>query len=296
MQQVAQLQRAPVRLAQLQTARSRQQEAEDRVLAHRTERTRIRRRQRELAQRQADRVQKFAQVDGIEQACAAATEVVTLRRGERDGLIERRGALRTRSEHLAALATQTMQNRQERKLLQAKAWLHEQLVEAFGKDGIQALIIEHAIPEIEEEANAILRRLTDNRIQIAIESIRDLKSGGSRETLDIKISDEIGERGYDMYSGGEAFRSDFALRLALSKVLARRAGTQLRTLIIDEGFGTQDSHGLEQLKDSINIVCADFDKVIIVTHLDELKSAFPTQIEVTKPPGRGSEFEIRHLA
>jgi len=296
MQQVAQLQRAPMRLAQLQTARSRQQEAEDRVLAHRTERTRIRRRQRELAQRQADRVQKFAQVDGIEQACAAATEVVTLRRGERDGLIERRGALRTRSEHLAALATQTMQNRQERKLLQAKAWLHEQLVEAFGKDGIQALIIEHAIPEIEEEANAILRRLTDNRIQIAIESIRDLKSGGSRETLDIKISDEIGERGYDMYSGGEAFRSDFALRLALSKVLARRAGTQLRTLIIDEGFGTQDSHGLEQLKDSINIVCADFDKVIIVTHLDELKSAFPTQIEVTKPPGRGSEFEIRHLA
>ena len=91
----------------------------------------------------------------------------------------------------------------------------------------------------------------------------------------------------------ESFR---ALRLALSKVLARRAGTQLRTLIIDEGFGTQDSHGLEQLKDSINIVCADFDKVIIVTHLDELKSAFPTQIEVTKPPGRGSEFEILHLA
>ncbi|HCV22605.1 MAG TPA: hypothetical protein DGN59_04030, partial [Candidatus Latescibacteria bacterium] len=67
-------------------------------------------------------------------------------------------------------------------------------------------------------------------------------------------------------------------------------------LIIDEGFGTQDRAGLEQLKESIHSICADFDKVIVVTHLEELKNAFPTQIEVTKRPDRGSEFEVRNLA
>ena len=165
-------------------------------------------------------------------------------------------------------------------------------MEAFGKDGIQALVIESAIPEIEDEANAILRRLTDNRIQVTIESLRDLKGGGSRETLDVKIADELGERSYELYSGGEAFRTDFALRIALSKVLARRAGTRLRTLIIDEGFGTQDARGLEQLTAAIQQISNDFDKVLVVTHLDEMKDAFPVRIEVTKDLVRGSRFEI----
>ena len=42
------------------------------------------------------------------------------------------------------------------------------------------------------------------------------------ETLDIVISDDQGARGYEMYSGGEAFRVNFAVRIALSKLLARR--------------------------------------------------------------------------
>jgi exonuclease SbcC len=69
--------------------------------------------------------------------------------------------------------------------------------------------------------------LTNNSTQISIESLRDLKSGGIKETLDIKISDELGIRDYELYSGGEAFRIDFSLRIALSKLLTRRAGTKL---------------------------------------------------------------------
>ena len=40
----------------------------------------------------------------------------------------------------------------------------------------------------------------------------------------------------ELFSGGEAFRINFALRIALSKMLARRAGARLRTLVIDEQF------------------------------------------------------------
>ena len=117
---------------------------------------------------------------------------------------------------------------------------------ALGKDGIQALLIEDAIPEIEHEANALLTRLTDNQSHLTIESVKDLKTGGTKETLDIKISDPVGVRAYELFSGGEAFRIDFALRIAISKLLARRAGTALETLIIDEGFGSQDEEGLVQ--------------------------------------------------
>ena len=90
----------------------------------------------------------------------------------------------------------------------------------------------------------LLAKLTDNQTQLFIESLRDLKKGGTKETLDIKISDAVGIRPYELFSGGEAFRIDFALRIAISKLLARRAGTSLQTLIIDEGFGSQDEDGL----------------------------------------------------
>lgn len=153
---------------------------------------------------------------------------------------------------------------------------------AFGKDGIQALLIEDAIPEIEQEANNLLARLTNNQSQLTIESLRDLKSGNTKETLDIKISDSSGTRPYELFSGGEAFRIDFALRVAISKLLARRAGTDLQTLIIDEGFGSQDEEGLSYVMEAIHHIQEDFAKIIIISHLPTLKEQFPVNFLVHK--------------
>lgn len=158
----------------------------------------------------------------------------------------------------------------------------EQLAVAFGKNGIQALLIEEAIPEIEQEANALLAKLTDNQAQIFIESLRDLKSGGVKETLEIKVADAAGIRPYEMFSGGEAFRVDFALRIAISKLLARRAGTALQTLIIDEGFGSQDEEGLSRIMNALYAIQHDFSKIIIVSHLNEFKENFPVHFVVDK--------------
>ena len=215
---------------------------------------------------------------------------------ERDQHLQRRGNLEALCTRCAELAQERDALRQDLQDTQHQAWLYQQLYKAFGKDGIQALIIENAVPQIADEANAILARLTDNRIQIAFESLRDLKKGGTRETLDIKIADEIGERSYHLYSGGEAFRTNFALRIALSKVLAMRSGTRLHTLFIDEGFGTQDEQGLEQLIEAIQAISEDFKKVLIVTHLDQLKAAFPVQIAVAKHPDLGSRFSVAQHA
>lgn len=168
---------------------------------------------------------------------------------------------------------------------------YTELVTAFGKKGVQALIIENAIPEIQEEANRLLARMTDNAMQIVIETVRDKKTGGAAETLDIRVSDDMGTRSYDLFSGGEAFRVNFALRIALSKLLAHRAGARLQTLIIDEGFGTQDTKGREKLIESINSIAEDFEKILVITHIDELKDAFPTRIEISKDR-HGSQISV----
>ncbi len=169
--------------------------------------------------------------------------------------------------------------------------IYRDLAQAFGKKGVQALLIEIALPEIEAEADRLLGRMTDNRMHVKIETQRPTKKGDLLETLDINISDELGTRNYEMFSGGEAFRINFAIRIALSKLLAKRAGAPLPTLIIDEGFGTQDSAGIEKLKEAINSIQDDFDKILVITHIEEIRDAFPTRIDVIKT-AQGSTLEV----
>ncbi len=192
------------------------------------------------------------------------------------------------------------QKSEEKSNLSKEKEAFEELALAFGKKGIQAMIIESAIPEIEEEANNLLDKLTEGRMKVALETQKETKTKvqtlegkihATVETLDIIISDEMGERPYELYSGGETFRVNFALRLAISKLLANRAGAKLQFLIIDEGFGTQDATGRAKLVGVIDTIKDDFEKILIITHLEELKEEFPVRIEVSKNPG-GSAFEI----
>jgi DNA repair protein SbcC/Rad50 len=120
-------------------------------------------------------------------------------------------------------------------------------------------------------------------MHIFFETQKQLKSRDAlAETLDIRIFDGEGERPYDNYSGGEQFRVNFAVRLALSQLLARRAGASLQTLVIDEGFGSQDPNGRQRLVEAINTIQDDFARILVITHIDELRDAFPARIEVTK--------------
>jgi exonuclease SbcC len=169
--------------------------------------------------------------------------------------------------------------------------LFDELGQAFGKKGLQALLIETAIPEIEREANELLGRMTDNQMHLTFETQGATKKGDTTETLEIKIADALGTRVYDAYSGGEAFRLDFAIRIALAKLLARRAGARLETLVIDEGFGSQDTRGRERLVEAITSVQPDFKRILVITHIQELKDMFPVQIEITKTPA-GSRWAI----
>jgi exonuclease SbcC len=74
-------------------------------------------------------------------------------------------------------------------------------------------------------------------------------------------------------------------------VLAQRAGARLQLLVIDEGFGSQDAEGRQKLIEAINLIRPDFKKILVITHLEELKDAFQARIEVQKTR-RGSQVEV----
>jgi len=195
---------------------------------------------------------------------------------------------------LAELTRQQTNFRSQQDELMQQSGRYKTLERAFGKDGLPAMLIEQALPEIEQRANDILDRLSSGSMNVRFatqKAYKDKNREDQKETLDIIISDALGERPYELFSGGEAFRVNFAIRMALSHLLAQRAGARLQTLVIDEGFGSQDADGRQRLIEAINMVQPDFEKILVITHLEELKDSFPARIEVTKTPA-GSQLKV----
>ncbi|MBI2345264.1 SMC family ATPase [Candidatus Dependentiae bacterium] len=231
-------------------------------------------------------------IQNIQEQEKKIINTLDLNQQEYQKMLIEKGSLEQKQKKQIALLSEHSAIQLSIKNLQQEFSDYQEICKALGKDGIQALLIEQAIPEIEHETNQILSRLTHNQTQIFIESLKDLKKGGCKETLDIKIADSFGIRDYEMFSGGEAFRIDFALRIGISKLLARRAGTTLQTIFIDEGFGSQDEEGLGLIMDNIYKIQEEFAKIIVVSHLPEMKEQFPVQFIVEKKRS-GSTISIQ---
>ncbi len=238
----------------------------------------------------------------IQQFVNHQTEIESLeksiqnRRQNLDNLLSKKGGLEQLTRQLEMLKEQNQETIQQLQEAKKQHRIHKELTQAFGKNGIQALMIENILPQLEAETNQILARLTGNQLHIQFVTQKASKGTSKRntkliDTLDILIADAQATRPYETYSGGEAFRINFSIRLALAKLLAQRAGTALQLLIIDEGFGTQDADGCERLVAAINAISSDFACILTVTHMPQFKESFQQRIEVYKS-NQGSTVRI----
>ncbi len=253
---------------------------------------------RDEAARQSEEYDKAAAALAAAQASAPdldeAERLMLELQEQENRLVMEKGAAKQKVDVLANLKTRQKELEAQREAHARQVQQYKQLERAFGKDGVPALLIEQALPDIETRANDVLARLSAGSMSVRFitqAAYKDKNRDDLKETLDIQISDGAGTRDYEMFSGGEAFRVNFAIRLALSEVLAQRAGARLQTLVIDEGFGSQDAQGRQRLIEAINLVRNDFAVILVITHIDELKDAFPNRIEVEKTD-QGSTVRI----
>jgi exonuclease SbcC len=237
-----------------------------------------------------ERLNEFKVLAKEEDARREAVKEARIRESE---AIKEKGAAEQALDAVEGARRRKREFQDKRETVQREFRTCDQLVKAFGQNGVPAMIIEAAIPKLEVETNRILSLISDGQMHVQFTSQRENKSGTVADRLDILISDDLGTRDYSMYSGGEGFRVNFAVRVALSQFLANRAGSGLKTLFIDEGFGSQDALGRERLIDAINRISGEFDLILVVTHIDELRDAFQKHLRVSK--GRnGSEIALQY--
>lgn len=244
-------------------------------------------------------VRQMEQTPDTRAEIQALEQEIFTRRRQLDDRQRQLGSLQQQQQHLESLQSQHSELSTQLATVRRQHRVYQELAGAFGKNGIQALMIENLLPQLEAQTNSLLARLSGNQLHVQFVTQKAGKSSRASakkapkliDTLDILIADARGTRPYETYSGGEAFRINFAIRLALARLLAQRSGTSLQMLIVDEGFGTQDQEGCNRLIAAINAIASDFACILTVTHMPQFKEAFQTRIEVYKTQN-GSQISL----
>lgn len=247
------------------------------------------------------------ELKGIKEKLQGMEQVTADLRGKEAELFGARQQLKEAQEEDRDLAVQlgTVQARikdladkqQEKKLIEKETTnlireehYYTRLSKAYKE--IPVLIMENALPDVEELANELLGRLTGGRVSVRFETQKEAKTTGNvSDTLDIFVSDDLGERPYEGWSGAERFDVDLAIRLAISKFLAKRAGTKIELLVIDEGMSCLDHEGRQHFVEAVHAIADQFKLILCITHIDELKESLPQQLLVEKTP-EGSRLEV----
>ncbi|PZO19759.1 MAG: ATP-binding cassette family protein [Leptolyngbya foveolarum] len=226
--------------------------------------------------------QTFAEYPNLQAEIAATESSIANYQAQRDRQLSQLGRLQQQLSQLENLKTQREKHQQRLSDLAHKYQVYKSLSTAFGRNGIQSLMVENLLPQLEAETNQILGKLSDHQLHVQFVTQKSGRNNRKIDTLDILIADARGTRPYETYSGGEAFRVNFAIRLAIARLLALRSGMSLKMLIVDEGFGTQDREGCDRLIAAIEAIAPDFACILTITHMPHFREAFQTRIDVTK--------------
>lgn len=159
--------------------------------------------------------------------------------------------------------------------------VYDKLKEYFGKDGIQSVIIENVIEELENYSNETLSKICNEPTSISIVTQKQNDNGSWAETFDIVIKEGNRTDDFDTLSGGGKFRVSLALRLALSSILSKRCGGSIQFLLLDEAATSLDKKGLESFMVVIKKLSESI-KVLVITHNESLKDKFNDIIVVNK--------------
>jgi len=149
---------------------------------------------------------------------------------------------------------------------------------AFGKKGVQPLIIEQSVPELEDIANSMLSDATDGEMSLRIATQAANAKGEIVEAFRIMVSVGCDERDISIWSGGERLKMQIIFRIAQSIWLSRRHGAALESIFIDEAFNNLDAANKGLMAAIIQKLQTHFAKVVIITPDESVCQLFPSQM------------------
>jgi exonuclease SbcC len=147
--------------------------------------------------------------------------------------------------------------------------------------------LDRAFTDLRTDLNATLR---PDLSEVASGFLRDLTSGRYSDLeLDEDYVATIVDDGESkpVISGGEEDVVSLALRLAISQMIAERAGQPLSLLVLDEIFGSLDEERRAAVLELLRNLADRFPQVVLITHIDSVRDGFDRVIRVRYDVERG---------
>ncbi len=192
-------------------------------------------------------------------------------------VVEARGELNRAEEELAeAKRREAERSQRERQIaaLKARQRLHNELDRAFSD--LRGELNARMRPEIAELASGFLADLTDGRYDEL-----DLTEDYTLTILEGGVPKPV-------ISGGEEDIASLVLRLAISQMIAERAGQPLSLLVLDEIFGSLDEARRLHVVGLLRRLADRFPQVILITHIEQVREGLDRVIRVDFDPARGA--------
>lgn len=154
------------------------------------------------------------------------------------------------------------------------------LKEAFGNNGIKAIVIDYVLPKLEDRINEILSKLSDFRIRLDTQT-KTVSGESVKEGLYIDIINDQGEiMNFDSYSGGERVKISFSIFFGFSSF----CNSEFK--IFDETIIGLDSETVNSFIEILNSdVFKEIKQVLMISHIPEIKDLFENKIEIVKKNG-----------
>ena len=159
---------------------------------------------------------------------------------------------------------------------------------------LSAWVLVSRLEEVLRATNPRLAAISSGRYELVAVPDDGTQSRKSGLGLRIVDHDTDTERSARTLSGGETFYTSLALALGLADVVTAEAGgVELRTVFIDEGFGSLDAHTLSLVMDQLHQLRDGGRCVGLVSHVEEMASQIPDQVWVRPLPAGGSSLRVR---
>lgn len=165
---------------------------------------------------------------------------------------------------------------------------YDVMVDAFSPSGIPYMMLSGIIEELNDEANDVMETLSDDGLSVLVSTSNEGKSGNTVEKVMIYAMTADGMVDYSTLSGSEQMRVALAIRLGLTRCIAKRSGNPLMTIIADECFAAFDPTGRQTLMNMFIRLSGNEGgafSIFAIAHMADLTDAFPDVIEVTNTAG-----------
>lgn len=199
------------------------------------------------------------------------------------------GILKQKAKMLSEIISSMLVEKEKLMDINKKVATYEKMNKLLGKNGVQTILLNALIEDLEKTSNIILQSICNEPMSIILETQRIGSDGISIvDTLDLKVRKDGFVQNFKSLSGGEQFRISLSLRLAMSEISSRHGGSSLEFLLLDEINSPLDRHGTENLFVNVIKALEKKYKILVITHNDSLKEKFVNVIEVTKVNGESS--------